>query len=46
MRNAIGVGKPAVACEAVEHQGKPLIPFDIAWTLEVFIENRADDIAR
>jgi len=45
MRDAIGIGKPAVACKSIEHQSQPLIPFHIPWTLEVFIKDGAHDIA-
>jgi len=38
MRDAIGIGKPAVACKSIEHQSQPLIPFHIPWAFEVFIE--------
>ena len=39
MRNTIGEGKSAVARETVQHEGQSLIAFDIAWTLEEFIEH-------
>lgn len=46
MGNAVGVFDPAVSVEAVEHQGKSLVPFHVAGTLEIFIEHRADQILR
>ena len=45
MRDAIGIGKPAVASKAIEHQSQPLIAFHIAWAFEVFVEDSAHDIA-
>ena len=45
MRDAIGIGEFAVTCEAIEHQPKSLVAFDIAGSLEIFIEDSADDIA-
>jgi len=46
MRNTIGIFEFAVTGEAIEHQGKSLIALDANGTLEVFIKNRANDIAR
>lgn len=45
MRNAIGILKPAVACETVQHQCKTLIAFHIAGSFEVFVEDCANNIA-
>ena len=45
MRDAIGIGKSAVARKAIEHQSKSLVAFHIPWALEVFIEDSAHDIA-
>lgn len=44
MRDAIRKDKFAVAGETVEHEGEPLVAFDIARTLEEFIEHAADQI--
>jgi hypothetical protein len=46
MRNAVGIFDPAIAGEAVEHKRQPLVAFHTDRTLEIFIENRADDVAR
>jgi hypothetical protein len=46
MGNAIRILQFGVAREAVEHQRKTLVSFDIAGTLKVFIQHGADDIAR
>jgi hypothetical protein len=45
MRDAIGIGQPAVASKAIEHQRKSLVAFYIAWPIEIFIEDSAHDIA-
>ncbi len=39
MRDAIGILKPAVACESIEHQCKTLVPFNIARSFEEFIQD-------
>ena len=44
MRNAIGECEFAIAGKTVEHEGKSLVAFDIAWTFEIFIEHGADQI--
>ena len=44
MRHAIGIGQAAVAREAVEHQRETAVAFDIAGSLEEFIEDRAEQI--
>lgn len=41
LRHTIGKGQFAVTGEAIEHQRKSLIAFDIARTFEEFIENGA-----
>lgn len=46
MRNTVGIFDPAIAGEAVEHKRQPLVALHTDRTLEIFIENRADDIAR
>jgi len=46
MRDAIGIGKPAVAGKAIEHQSQSLVAFHIAWPFEIFIEDSTHDIAR
>jgi len=44
MRDALGILKPAVGCESIEHQRQPLIPFNIAWSFEEFIEDGTHDV--
>ena len=44
MRDAIGKGKFAITGETIEHEGESLVALDIAWTLEVFIKHRANQI--
>lgn len=44
MRDAIGIGKPAVASKSIEHQSQSLIPFHIAWAFEVFVEDSTHNI--
>ena len=44
MYNTISKSDLAVACETVEHERESLVAFDITRTLEVFIENGADQI--
>lgn len=44
--HTIGVFDLVVTGKTVEHEGKPLFTFQANWSLEVFIEHRADDIAR
>ena len=44
MHNTISKIDLAVACETVEHERESLVAFDSAGTLEVFIENGADQI--
>lgn len=46
MRDAIGIFEPGVPGKTVGHDGKSLIAFDTGGTLEVFVENGADDIPR
>jgi hypothetical protein len=43
VRNAIGKLKFAIAGKTVEDQGKVLVAFDIAGTLEEFIQDSADN---
>jgi hypothetical protein len=43
--DAIGIFQFGIAREAIEHQRETLISFNITRTLEVFVQNRADDIA-
>ena len=45
MCNTIGISQPAVACKSIKHQRQPLIAFHIAWAFEVFVEDRAYDVA-
>jgi len=42
MHNAIGICQLAITCEPVENKRESLIAFDIARTLEVFIEHCAN----
>jgi len=42
VRHAIGKCQFAVAGEAVKHEGKSLVAFDVARTFEEFIEDAAD----
>lgn len=44
VRNTIGKCEFAVAVEAVEHERESLVAFDIARTLEIFIEHGTDQI--
>ena len=44
VRNAIGKYQFVVTSETVEHEGKPLVAFDIAGTFEEFIEHAADQV--
>jgi len=44
VRDAVGKCEFAIAIETIKHEGKSLVAFDIAWTLEIFIEHRADQI--
>lgn len=44
VRHTIGIGEAAVTGETIEHQREALVPFDIAGTLEEFIEDRAEQI--
>ena len=45
MRDTIGIGQPAVARKAIEHQCQPLITFHVARPFEIFIQDSAHDIA-
>jgi len=44
MGNAVGKGKFAVTCEAVEDERESLIPFDITGPFEEFIEHRTQQV--
>jgi hypothetical protein len=46
VRDTVGVGEPAIPRETIQHKRKSLIAFNIAWTLEEFIQHRADQILR
>jgi hypothetical protein len=44
VRDAIRVFEAAVACKAVQHEGKPPVAFHIAGTFEKFVQHRADEV--
>ena len=46
MRHTVSKYQLAVTVETIEHERKSLISFDIARTLEIFIEHGADQIFR
>lgn len=46
MGDTIREGEPAVACETIQHESKPLIAFHVAGTFEEFIQHRADEVLR
>ena len=45
MRNSVGILESAIPSETVQHQCQALIPFHIARSFEVFIEDCANNIA-
>ena len=45
IRNTIGVGQFAIAGKAVQYKRQSLVAFDIAGTLEEFIQHRADKVS-
>lgn len=46
VRHAVGKFEPAVACKAVEDQGKPIVAFHIAGTLEELVQDSPDQVLR
>lgn len=42
--HAIGICYFVIACETVENERESLVAFNIAWTFEVFIEHRTDQV--
>ena len=45
MRDAICIFEFAISGETIEHQSKSLVTFDTDRTIEVFIENGANNIS-
>lgn len=46
VRHAVGKFEPAVACEAVEDEGKPVVAFHVTGTFEELIQDSADQVLR
>jgi hypothetical protein len=46
MRHAVGEFESAVACKAVQDQGKPIVPFHIAGTFEELVQDSPDEVLR
>jgi hypothetical protein len=44
MGNAIGIFELAIACKAVEDEGKALVAFNIAGSFEKFVQDPADQV--
>lgn len=46
VRHAVGKFEPVIACKAVEDEGKPVVAFHIAGTLEELVQDSADQVLR
>lgn len=44
VRHTVGELEPAVACEAVEDEGKPVVAFHVAGTLEELVQDSTDQV--
>ncbi len=46
MRHTVGVLELAVACKAIEDEGKASITFNVTWTLEELVQDSANQVLR